>query len=174
MPKDKMPEPSETQDQGDGFKSEESKARVLADLAKERAEKKALADQVAALQAKVDAADKSKSEVDKLQEKLAELEKRYAESEQKVLRNEVAQAKGLTPAQARRLQGTTREALEADADDLLAAFQPAEGGDDDEDEDKAAGRRQRPRERLRPGATSDTEPEETDPVKLAAKVPRMY
>lgn len=38
------------------------------------------------------------------------------------IRLEVAAAKGLTPAQAKRLQGSTREELETDADDLLETF----------------------------------------------------
>ncbi|MEO3974366.1 hypothetical protein [Streptomyces sp. CAU 1734] len=41
------------------------------------------------------------------------------------LRITVAAEKGLTPAQARRLQGSTREELEADADELLNDFAPA-------------------------------------------------
>ena len=39
-----------------------------------------------------------------------------------MLRLEIAAEKGLTPAQARRLVGNTREELEADADELLEAF----------------------------------------------------
>ncbi|MFF1417641.1 hypothetical protein [Streptomyces sp. NPDC058280] len=40
------------------------------------------------------------------------------------LRITVAAAKGLTPAQASRLRGSTKEELEADADDLLKDFAP--------------------------------------------------
>ncbi|MER6485751.1 hypothetical protein ABT264_19610 [Streptomyces virginiae] len=40
------------------------------------------------------------------------------------LRLQVAADKGLTPAQATRLQGATKEELEADADELLSAFGP--------------------------------------------------
>jgi hypothetical protein len=42
------------------------------------------------------------------------------------LRREVAAAKGLSPSQAHRLVGQTREELESDADDLLQAFAPPE------------------------------------------------
>lgn len=43
-------------------------------------------------------------------------------------RTQVAAAKGLTPEQAARLQGSTKEELEADADALKALFTPAGGG----------------------------------------------
>lgn len=57
-----------------------------------------------------------------LQDRIDAMERKTAEAEVRALRAEVAQAKGLTAAQARRLQGSTREELEADADDLLASF----------------------------------------------------
>jgi hypothetical protein len=55
-----------------------------------------------------------------LEERVAEIERQAKESEERALRAEVANAKGLTPTQAKRLVGTTREELEADAADLLA------------------------------------------------------
>lgn len=64
----------------------------------------------------------SKSEADKAAERLTAAEKRAADAEVQVLRLEVAGEKGLTPAQAKRLVGSTREDLEADADELLATF----------------------------------------------------
>lgn len=54
-----------------------------------------------------------------LEERVAEIERQARESEARALRAEVANAKGLTPTQAKRLIGTTREELEADADELL-------------------------------------------------------
>jgi hypothetical protein len=54
-----------------------------------------------------------------LEERVAGIEKQAKESEERALRAEVANAKGLTPAQAKRLVGGTREELEADADELL-------------------------------------------------------
>ncbi|MCZ7528847.1 MAG: hypothetical protein M5U14_22210 [Acidimicrobiia bacterium] len=51
-----------------------------------------------------------------------ELRARVEELETAELRRDVAAEKGLTAEQARRLTGSTREELEADADDLLAAF----------------------------------------------------
>lgn len=54
-----------------------------------------------------------------LEERVAQIEKQAKDSEARALRAEVANAKGLTPNQAKRLVGSTREELEADADDLL-------------------------------------------------------
>jgi hypothetical protein len=55
-----------------------------------------------------------------LEDRVAEIERQARESEERALRAEVANAKGLTPTQAKRLVGGTREELEADADELLA------------------------------------------------------
>lgn len=65
---------------------------------------------------------------------------------------EVARDRGLTPSQAERLKGSTREELEADADDLLESFKP-----DPVPKPPGAGR---PREALRPGASGDDEPDD--------------
>ena len=54
-----------------------------------------------------------------LEDRVAEIERQAKESETRAMRAEVANAKGLTPGQARRLVGATREELEADADELL-------------------------------------------------------
>lgn len=85
-----------------------------------------------------------------------EAERRAQDAEEKLakieadgLRATVAAERGLTDAQAKRLQGTTREELEADADELLSAFQPAE----------ETSTSRRPRERLRPGAIPSSTPE---------------
>lgn len=66
--------------------------------------------------------DANKSEAEKILEERDRLlaERNALQLEQ--LRREVAEEKGLTPAQARRLVGATREELEADADDVLEAF----------------------------------------------------
>lgn len=99
------------------------------------------------------------------------------------LRLQVAIDKGLTPVQAKRLVGKTREELEADADDLLEAFggkkadagdgepggdpkgdggKPAPGGDD---------LRRQPREALRSGSVpgSTSEPAKT-PEQIADEI----
>lgn len=54
-----------------------------------------------------------------LEERVAGIEQQAKESEARALRAEVANAKGLTPTQAKRLVGATKEELEADADELL-------------------------------------------------------
>lgn len=66
--------------------------------------------------------DAEKSELEKAAERAEAAEKRAAALELNALRNEVALSKGLTAAQAKRLQGTTKEELEEDADDLLETF----------------------------------------------------
>ncbi len=93
--------------------------------------------------------DAEKSEIDRAKEAITAAEKRAAEAESKALRAEIAAERGLTLSQAKRLIGTTREELEADADELLEAFKPA-------DEPKPS---RRPTEKLRPGASADKEPE---------------
>jgi len=69
--------------------------------------------------------DRDKSEAQKLAERADAAERRATELETKALRLEVAAEKGLTPAQAKRLVGSTREELESDADELLETFKPA-------------------------------------------------
>lgn len=112
--------------------------------------------------------DAQKTEQQRLQEAREAAERRASEAEQRLMRLEVALAKGLTPAQAKRLVGTTREELEADADALLEEIGAMTGplpGDTVP---------RRPREALRPGGRGELDPpEETDPRKLAARVPRI-
>ena len=77
--------------------------------------------------------ERDKSEQQRLADRAEAAEKRAAELELTTLRQEIGSAKGLTASQARRLYGTTREELEADADDLLAAFpapKPSSGSAD--------------------------------------------
>lgn len=105
-----------------------------------------------------------KTESEKLTEKATAAEQRAADAEARALRLEVAHDKGLTPAQAKRLVGATREELEADADELLSSFKS-----DEKEKPKPTGR---PRERLRGGGDPTEEPEENDPRKLAERIPR--
>lgn len=69
--------------------------------------------------------DRDKTEAQKLAERAEAAEKRAIELETRALRLEVAADKGLTPAQAKRLVGSTREELEADADELVSTFKAA-------------------------------------------------
>lgn len=63
-----------------------------------------------------------------LEERVAGLEAAARDAESRALRAEVANAKGLTPMQAKRLMGSTREELEADADELLKDLSAAAKG----------------------------------------------
>lgn len=54
-----------------------------------------------------------------LEERVAQIESTAKAAEQRAMRAEIANAKGLTPGQAKRLVGESREELEADADELL-------------------------------------------------------
>jgi hypothetical protein len=112
-----------------------------------------------------DLEDAGKSEAERLTERATTAEERATTAEQKLLRLEVAIDKGLTPAQARRLVGATKEELEEDADDLLASFAA-------KDTKTTSKVERRPKERLRGGGDPDEPVEETDPGKLAAGIPR--
>lgn len=110
--------------------------------------------------------DANKTEAEKLTERASSAEDRATKAEQELLRLQVAIDKGLTPAQARRLVGTTKEELEEDADDLLASFAS-------QDTKTTSKVERRPKERLARGGSDPDEPvEETDPGKLAASIPR--
>lgn len=88
-------------------------------LEAERAQRKAAEKELARYRK----AEAEKAEADKTEaEKRAAAEQRAAEAELRATRLEVAHAKGLTPAQAKRLVGTTKEELEADADEILRDF----------------------------------------------------
>lgn len=72
--------------------------------------------------------DRDKSETERLTERAGELEKRATEAESRLIRYEVAAAKGLDPRLIGNLTGATREEVEASADTLgsvLAEHQPA-------------------------------------------------
>ena len=70
--------------------------------------------------------DRDKSELQLLQEERDALKAKTATLELEQMRREVADEKGLTPAQARRLVGSTREEMESDADEILEAFPAAQ------------------------------------------------
>lgn len=107
----------------------EEQAKGRAELEKQLAELTPLKQQVeglAPLKALAEALgvkpDKGKTDVETLTERIAAQEKRAADAELRAIRLEVAAEKQLTPAQAARLQGSTREELAADADALKALF----------------------------------------------------
>lgn len=122
--------------------------------------------------------DATKSEIQRAADKAAAAEARAKAAETRADRLEVAAAKGLSPSLAARLVGETREELEADAEELLKVVKPAEGNDAGGGANGAAAAsgtsdgRARPREALRSGTAPQAEPEENDPTKLAALIPR--
>jgi cell division septum initiation protein DivIVA len=92
----------------------------------ERREKRAAEKRAAELEARLkEFEDRDKSESTRAIERAEAAEKAAAAAEARALRLEIAAEKGLTPAQAKRLVGETREELEADADELLETFKPA-------------------------------------------------
>jgi hypothetical protein len=106
--------------------------RMKADRNAARQELKAVRDQLAKLgplQKLADALgakpDDGPTDVDALTARLAKHEEDLAAERALRWRAEVAQEKGLTAAQAKRLVGKTRDELAADADDLLKTFAAA-------------------------------------------------
>lgn len=98
-------------------------------LDEERAARKELEKQISALKPLGDLAaalgvkpDQGKTDVQTLTEQVAAMQQQMRDSELRAMRLEVAAEKGLTPAQAARLAGDSREALAKDADDLKALF----------------------------------------------------
>jgi hypothetical protein len=69
--------------------------------------------------------DRDKTDSQKIQEERDALKTELGTLTLQSLRRDVADEKGLTPAQARRLVGSTREEMEADADDLITTFPKA-------------------------------------------------
>lgn len=109
--------------------------------------------------------DANKSEKEKLSDDAASYKTRADKAEKDLWRLQIAMDKGLTRKQAGRLTGDSFEDLEADADDLLDLFK------DRKTSSKPASK---PKEKLSGGggAEADNDPEETDPKKLAASIPR--
>ena len=66
--------------------------------------------------------DAGRTELEKLTARAETAERERSELQARALRLEVAFEKGLTPAQAKRLVGSSREELEADADEILRDF----------------------------------------------------
>lgn len=93
----------------------------------ERRDKRAAEKRAAELEARLkEFEDRDKSESQRLAERADAAEKQLQEITLRALRLEVAAEKGLSPAQAKRLVGTTREELESDADELMETFKAPE------------------------------------------------
>lgn len=144
------------------------KDRALAKIKKTNQEAAALRKRLADFEkAEKDAADAKKDDLTKAQEAQASMQSDLDKARLENDRLRVAISKGLSEKQAARLVGSTREELEADADDFLADLAPA---DKKGDPDPRSGK---PRENLpRGGGDPEDEVTETDPDKLAAMIPR--
>ena len=157
------PKPDPPKDLGDAGKKaldEERKARREAEK-----QAKDLADRLKTLE------DKDKSEVEKLTEQVASLTKERDSAVQRADRLEVAvvksldedKAKRITTA-AKRLTGSTREELEADADEFLSTFATS-------DTPQRTPLPGKPREDLKPGGGDPDKPvEETDVRKIGERM----
>ena len=133
----------------------EDTTALKAALAKERAARAAAEKERDTLKASV---AEGKTGEERTAQMLADLKARADAADLRAMRAEVAAEKGLTSKQASRLQGTTLEELQADADELVAAFKPAEGDGTDASAGAQAGAQRtggtgRPVEKLRPGAS---------------------
>ena len=152
---DDQPKPDDSLgDAGKKALDEERKARREAEKAKADLEKRIK-----------EYEDRDKSDSEKAADAVKAAETRAEEAEKRALRLEVASDKGLTPAQAKRLVGGTKEELEADADEILEAF-PAQGA-------TPPPSRKPSTSGLSGGGEPASELIETDPAKLAANVPRF-
>lgn len=151
------------------FDAERAKAKI----AKANQEAKNLRERLKAAEEKAARLDEieqaGQSDVEKLTAKVAEYERKAQEAERRALVAEVAQEKGLTPAQAKRLVGNSLEELQADADELLTSFKPQEG-----DTDGTPPPEGKPTPHLRGGGDPTQAPETTDPAQLAEMVPRGF
>lgn len=111
--------------------------------------------------------DRDKTESEKLADTNRTLEERTRKAEIDLCRYRVAMRKGLTETQARRLVGESEEDFESDADELVAAFK-----DSEETPTPSPATGGRPKEKLRPGAVPDAEPE-PDRGEVLAAIPRF-
>lgn len=161
------PKPPEGDDEIEIDGEKFDKDRALAKIRKTNSEAAALRKRVEAYEkAEREADDAKKDDLTKAQEAQTSMQSQLDKANLELDRLRVAIAKGLTEKQAARLVGSTREELEADADDFLGDLAPAKK----DDPDPVPGK---PREKLpRGGGDPDDEVVETDPAKLAALIPR--
>lgn len=154
--------------------SQEDLDRILGRrLAQERAKYSGF-DDLKAKASKYDELEEAKKTAEqRLTERLQAIEQENTTLKLDKMRTEIAEEKAadlgprVVKLLAKRLSGKTREELEADADDLLDDIRESLP----KPEPKVP-LSQKPKEALRGGGRPDEEPEETDPRKLAAKIPR--
>lgn len=112
-----------------------------------------------------DAAEADKTELQRALEAQAAAEAARDDATAQLARTQVALSKGLTAAQAKRLQGSTVEELEADADELLELLAPAAPAPDDRPD-----ARRRPVERLRGGTQPDAPAGDLTPEQISERM----
>lgn len=175
MADDPADDPKPDKDEGKTF-TQADVDRIVADRLNREKGKFADYDELKAKADKLDEQEAaSKSDLDKAREQLAAAEKRATDAEARADRLEVVVGKALdedtakrVTSAAKRLVGSTREELEADADELISAF-PTNGGGG-----STPPPGQKPRPDLKGGTDPDDgTPEENDPAKLAASVGRV-
>lgn len=112
----------------DGELGDKGKAALERERAARREAERRAKDGDAAVARLKEIEDAQKSEQEKLTERAEKAEREAAEAKVSLLRRDVAADKQLPLAMADRLRGTTREELEADADELLKML-PAAGSE---------------------------------------------
>ena len=126
------------------------------------------------LQSKIDeAAREGESETQRLQRENTEMKEKLAksgESNIEVLKLQVALDKGLTSVQAKRLVGTTKEELEADADELVESFGGSGKQGEDDGEGKPPSRQPR---KLSNAGDPDPDGDDIDVDKALDSIPRL-
>lgn len=167
----------------DGVEGAESESTDKADLPDRRGDLRSEADKWKALARKHEKAfkdssarlkqyeDQGKTDLERWEERASTAEARAGTAESKARALEIAMERAPEHATvtqiravAKRIRGDDDGELEADADELFEFLAP---------EPKAAPKvGGRPKERLKGGSEPDEEPEETDPRKLAALLPR--
>jgi hypothetical protein len=155
-------------DGGDGkdLAAEVEKWKTMSRRHEQRAKENA-----AAAQRLKELEDADKSETERLMEASKAAEKRAEEAEAKALRYEVAADKNVPAKLARFLTGSTREELEAAADELIEATggNGKEPGTGESSGETGGGK---PKEKLRGGASSEDDSEEKPVSDVLAAIPR--
>lgn len=130
MSQDNPTTPEDTTPEGGDWKAPASQAeldKIVQDRLARVHKQYADYDDVKAKAAEFDKAQEAnKTEIEKANERASKAEAEAAQIRLEADRSAVALAKGLTPNQAKRLVGTTKEELEADADELVADLAKAD------------------------------------------------
>lgn len=157
-------EDTTTSETEDTSTEEFDKDRALATIKKQREAEKAANDRAKALEAKLkEFEDRDKTEAQKAAEERDTSKQEATEAKAEVIRLRMLVKYGLDEEDLDLLGAGDEEQIEARAKRLC-----------ERSTGKAEDPKRRPKERLRTGATGDTEPEESDPTKLAGQVPRGW